>query len=254
MANNTITLALNGDVPFNLFVEALQHLDNLVNGLTVEIGVSSKLIWYVDDLQPGSAVATMRGESEVEADVERIVTAYGEIGKSLESGLPVNYSINVINEAIAITNLINDNISSVRFETPFIDAMIDGPTTLGLLKEPRLKLRKTIGAVRGQIETISKHKGLRFNLFDLVHNRAISCYLADGQEGIMREMWGKGAIVEGEITRDSSGRPVSVRNITKISEATAGKRGSYLAARGISPRKDGDPMPEEVIRRLRDAS
>lgn len=254
MANNTITLALNGDVPLNLFVEALQHLDNLVNGISDEIGVSSKLIWFVDDLQPGSAVATMRGESEVESDVERIVTAYGEIGKSLESGLPVHYSSNVVNEAISITNLINGSITSVRFETPFIDAMIDSPTALGPLKEPRLKPRKAIGAVRGQIETISRHKGLRFNLFDFVFNRAVSCYLAEGQEGIMREMWGKSAVVDGEITRDSSGRPISVRNITKIAEVKAGKRGSYLAARAVSPRKDGDPMPEEVIRRLRDAS
>ncbi len=74
----------------------------------------------------------------------------------------------------------------------------------------------------------------------------------EGQEDIMREMWGKLAIVEGEIRRDRNGRPIAVRHIHNMHEVPEGRRGNYLAARGVAPRKPGSPRPEEIIRRLRD--
>ncbi|MHB9131675.1 MAG: hypothetical protein ACYDBB_11380 [Armatimonadota bacterium] len=253
MAKDTITLALNGDVPLDLFVKAMSHLNNLVVALSDDIGVSDKVKWFIDDLQPGSAIVTMRGESAIEYDIERIVAAYGDLGKSLETGKRPKYSNRVVTEATAITGVLNGCITSVRFETPDIDAMVASPTQIDLVAESKLMPRKALGAVRGQIETISRHKGLRFNLYDATYNRAVSCYLDKDEEGIMREMWGKCAIVEGDVTRDSLGRPVAIRHIINIREAEEHKRGSYLAARGIAPRKTDSLRPEEIIRRLRDA-
>lgn len=255
MPKDTITLALNGDVPLNLFVEAMSHLNNLIDALSDEIGVNGEVKWFIDDLQRGSAIVTMRGESDIEDDVERIVFAYGDLGKSLETGMRLNNTKRVVTEATAITAVLNGSITSVRFETPDIDAMVASPIQVNLVTEPKLMPRKAIGAVRGQIETISRHKGLRFNLYDSTYNRAVSCYLDldKDREGVMREMWGKRAIVEGEITRDNFGRPVAIRHIVNIREEQECKRGSYLAARGVAPRKAGAPKPEEVIRRLRDA-
>ena len=253
MAKDTITLALNGDVPLNLFVKAMSHLNNLVEALSDDIGVGDKVKWFIDDLQPGSAIVTMRGESDIDNDVERIVSAYGDLGQSLEMGMRPKYSKRVITEAMAITGILNGSVTSVRFETPDVDAMVASPTKVGLMAELKLVPRIALGAVRGQIETISRHKGLRFNLYDSTYNRAVACYLENDKEGIMREMWGKCAIVEGDITRDNLGRPVAIRHIVNIREAQEAKRGSYLAARGAAPRKADAPKPEEVIRRLRDA-
>ena len=254
MAKDTITLALNGDVPFGLFVEAISHLNNLVAALSDDIGVTGKIKWFVDDLQPGSAIITMRGESDNTGNIERLVTAYGDVGKSLEGGISPNYSHRVITEAQAITGVLNGCITSVRFETPDLDAIVASPTHIVVSKETGAFSRRSIGAVRGQIETISRHKGLRFNLYDSMYNRAVACYLDQGKENIMRELWGKCAIVEGEITRDNLGRPVAIRHIRDVREAQEVKRGSYLAARGIAPRKPDALQPEEIIRRLRDAS
>ena len=74
----------------------------------------------------------------------------------------------------------------------------------------------------------------------------------EGQETIIREAWGRRAVVEGVVTRDAeSGRPTSVRNISSI-EILPDNMPGYQEARGIVPVPDGAPSPEIIIRRLRD--
>jgi hypothetical protein len=82
-----------------------------------------------------------------------------------------------------------------------------------------------------------------------LHDRAVSCYLLENQE---REAWGKRAIVEGLVTRDAdTGRPTTIRGVSKV-HLLSDAPGNYLDARGIVPVPDGSPLPEDIIRRLRD--
>ena len=80
------------------------------------------------------------------------------------------------------------------------------------------------GGVTGRIQTLSSRGGLRFTLFDTLFDRAVSCYLAEGQEELMRDVWGRMAVVEGLVTRDrATGRPQvirSVRGVTVVRGAT----------------------------------
>jgi len=70
----------------------------------------------------------------------------------------------------------------------------------------------------------------------------------------MREIWGKRAIVEGEISREKeTGRPLAIRHIVDMKVLAELQRGSYLKARAIAPRKPSAPLAEEIIRQLRDA-
>jgi hypothetical protein len=113
---------------------------------------------------------------------------------------------------------------------------------------------KSLGAIEGRIQTLSNRKGLRFVVFDILNDRAVSCYLSEGQEDRMREIWGKRAIVEGEISREKeTGRPLAIRHITDIKVLEEIGRGGYLRARAIAPRKLGAPLAEVIIRQLRDA-
>ena len=110
------------------------------------------------------------------------------------------------------------------------------------------------GAIEGRIETLSKRKGLRFVLYDTVHDRAVACYLREGQEELMRGGWGRRAIVEGLITRDAvTGLPASIRQVSHIEFLPETSQGSYRNARGVIPFGPEDPSPEDLIRRLRDA-
>lgn len=70
----------------------------------------------------------------------------------------------------------------------------------------------------------------------------------------MLDAWGKVAIVEGMVRRDAfTGRPVSVREVTALTVQPDSPTDSYRRARGAVPVPPGGPLPEDVIRRLRDA-
>jgi hypothetical protein len=95
---------------------------------------------------------------------------------------------------------------------------------------------------------------LRFTLYDLLHDDAVSCYLEEGYEDIMRTLWGKLVTVEGIVKRDPlTGAPQTVRQITKVEPMPEVEPESWRRARGIVPIGPRGLMPEKAIRRLRDA-
>ncbi|MBI4285082.1 MAG: hypothetical protein HY670_04165 [Chloroflexi bacterium] len=249
MAKDTITLALDGEVDLHRFAVAVSHLEGLVQGLSRENGVEN-IRWVIYDLQAGSAMATVRGESDILEKVERVVSAYEDVGQSLQAGKRPDYSEPVVKAASAIIAVLGDKVTAVRFETPEREFTVASRPEIAIASATM----KSFGAIEGRIQTLSNRKGLRFVLFDTLHDRAISCYLSEGQEELMREIWGKRAIVEGEITREKdTGRPLAIRHIADIKALEEIQRGSYLRARGVAPRKPGTPLAEVIIRQLRDA-
>ena len=250
MAKDTLTLALHGDVLLDDFAKAITDFKALVNALATELGAVDDVAWYVHDLQVSSALATVRGESEAIEKVERVVSAYGDIGKALQEGRRPDYSEPVVQHAQAITRILNDHITSIRFETADTDWLITSQPRI----EAYVAFDRAYGGIEGRIQTLTNRKGLRFTLFDVFHDRAVSCYLREGQEEQLRELWGKRAVVEGEITRDKdTGRPLAIRSIVNIRSLPKVEVGSYLSARGVAPRRPDAPIAEKIIRQLRDA-
>src|SRR5690242_1859744 len=110
--------------------------------------------------------------------------------------------------------------------------------------------RVAYGAVEGEVQTLTKRHGLRFTLYEFLNDKAVSCYLQEGQEEQMRNIWGKRAIIEGVVSRDKHGHPISVRQIAHIIPIE--EEGDYTQARGILPMAPDDELPEVRIRRTRD--
>lgn len=213
MSKDTITIALNGEITLQRFSSAISSLLALIQALSRELIGGDSVRWLVHSLEVSSAIATARGESDVMEEVEKVVNAYGDVGISLECGRRPQYSEKVVRITEDIRDLLDDGVTSIRFETPDTDAIIskDIPTIL-----PE-RLIKSYGAIEGRIQTISNRKGLRFTLYDALNDRAVSCYLKEGQEDLILANWGKRAFVQGEISRETiSGRPVAIRNITVI--------------------------------------
>lgn len=251
MPKDTITLALNGEVSIQKFADAVSNLESLILALSKEINPNNSIKWIVHDLEISSAITTFRGESEIMDLVEKVVDAYGDVGESLQYGRRPEYTDHVIRPAQNITNLLDTDITSIRFETADVDAIIQ--TSPIIIEKP--KVIKSIGAIEGRVQTLSNRKGLRFTLFDTLHDKAISCYLKEGQEELMREAWGKRVLIHGEISRDSeTGRPFAVREVNAVSIIPEASPNSYLKARGIVPLKQGAEMPEVIIRKYRNAN
>jgi hypothetical protein len=256
MTRDTLTLALNGDISLADFSKAIQQFFNLLCALHDDVAKESSIEWLVENLEAGSAIATIRGIGQEESDeqaIEHVIEAYLDVGYSIQRETTPNYSKPVQTAAKKLTSLINGRIKSVRFETPERDVEIfSSPQmeSIPIAKWPD----GSLGAVRGRVQSMSNRGQLRFTLYDLVDDRAISCYLLPGSETIMRQAWGKVAMVEGYVRRDPvSGYPTTVRGVKEIRIVHEGRPGDYRQAIGAAPGFLGDTLPEEVIRRARDA-
>ena len=246
MADNTMTLALDGNVPFREFAIAIEHFFGLVDALATEFQAKDGVEWFIDDLVKSSAIATVRGESQTPEKVEQVIRGFAEVATALQANSRVPYSRRVRTHANHIREIINGQVTSVRFETSDSDIVLaDRPSSL--------LLPPAFGAIEGRIQTLTNRVSLRFTLFDAFYDRAVSCYLDEGNDDIIREAWGRRATIEGLVAREpDDGRPVSIRGITSI-EILPDDMPNYEEARGIISVQDGALSPEEIIRRMRDA-
>lgn len=256
MAKDTITLALNGEVSLGDFSKAMQGFLSLVTSLHNDIAKESSIEWYIDSLEGGSAIATIKGVGEKDEDagaIEQVVDAYVDVGRSIQQEKALNYSQPVKTAARRLTSLMNGRVKSIRFETPETDVEFFSPLTAleyaSISKIPE----GSLGAVRGRVQSMSNRGQLRFTLYDLVNDRAISCYLLPGSEDIMREAWGKVAMVEGYVRRDpETGYATTVRSVQDIRIIRESRLGDYRQAIGAAPGFLGDILPEDVVRRGRE--
>lgn len=271
MADNTVTLVLNGNVPIGEFSKAIVGFADLIAALSAESGAPS-LEWVVDDLSVSSALATAKSPSSDQARIQAVISGYEDVGASLENQTEIKHTEQVRIAAQKIISINSQYVSTVNFDTAKRAAIIrlrqqeerQAPSiqVVGEHKpktaEPKLVVVHSIGAafgaVGGRIQTLTNRGGLRFTLYDLHYDKAVSCYFAEGKQEAILGLWGRLAIVEGFITRDPvSGRPLSIRqveNITAMREATSPFE--YQDAQGVSPSLTG-LSAEDAIRRIRDA-
>lgn len=247
MAKNTLTFELGGRVEITDFENGITAFRRLLTALTPR---SSGVTWVLEDLQSGSAIATFRGEGPNLSEVERVVDSYEKVGAALarHEDLP-QFGSQVTHAAHGVRRL-TGSIEYVRFET------LDGDFTIYRNGDNLARPAPTvsIGSITGRIQTLSSRGGLRFNLYDTLYDKAVACYLAAGQEELMREAWGRRATVTGRISREpTTGRPIAIRQIVDVATLNEASSGDYRQARGAVPWQEGDKLPEDIIRELRDA-
>ena len=248
MSGNTLTFELGGEVKIDDLENGVARFRRLVAALATGVAVT----WVVEDLHTGSATITVRAESSDDVGVERILEDYAMVGQSLAEGEPLQFAQSNVTKAANDIALLAKSHEYIRFETPYTDYTIYGGGTT--LKKPDSP-RSAIGVVTGTIQTLSSRAGLRFNLYDTIHDKSVSCYLNPGQEELMREVWGRRASVTGTVSREAvSGRPIAIRDILKVELLEDAAPGSYKLAKGAVPWKRGDMRPEEAVRRVRDRS
>lgn len=247
MANNTLTLFLEGDIFLQQFTETLRHFQNLVNALTEEVAQGFEINWLIEDLHGGSALATIIGVAAEQEPIQRVVQAYTLVGQALQAQHPIPFSPIVSREAKAITKALGKNITEIRFITAETDTVI-----YDVFDEKRETLPNvSFGAVKGNVQALSSRGSLKFTLYDTVFDKPVTCFLKEGQEAKMRDIWGKEVTVTGRITRSlHDGQPKSIRDITSIEPASLS--GNYKHARGVLRWTAQDEPAEVSIRRIRD--
>ena len=241
-----MTFELGGEVRIDDLENGVGRFRRLVSALATGVAVT----WIVEDLHIGSATITVRAESSDDVGVERILEDYARVGQILAEGEPLQFAQSNVTKAANEIALLTESHEYIRFETPYTDYTI---YRNGTALEESDSPRSAIGMVTGTVQTLSSRAGLRFSLYDTIHDKSVSCYLNPGQEELMREVWGRRAQVTGTISRESgSGRPTTIRDILKVELLEEVQPGSYKLAKGAVPWQPGDMLPEEAIRRIRD--
>ena len=247
MAKNTLTFELGGRIAIDDLARGTAAFRRLVNGLTPR---SAGVAWVVEDLHPGSAVVTLRGEAADPAAVERIVDSYEQVGAALARRETLPHYNARVKKAAAAIGALNSSIEYVRFQTPDNDLTVYRNDGNRATPAPMV----SVGAITGRVQTLSNRAGLRFNLYDVVHDKAVACYLAPDQKELIRKAWGRWATVTGLVSREPlTGLPIAVRQIVALETLPEAAPGAYRQARGILPWQPGNPLPEDVIRQMRDA-
>lgn len=267
MPDNTVTLVLDGEVPLQEFSKAIVGFSELVKALSVEAGAA--LDWVIQDLQMSSALASVIAIGK-QAKIEAVITSYETVAQALEENTEIPYSEPVRVAAKRIVSIEDYRIKAVRFETAKrestvrIDPIQAGDVQMVSAAPPqsksfasKLSARAAIpayGAIQGRIQTLTSRGALRFTLYDLLYDKAVSCYLAEEKRELIRDLWGSLAIVEGFVSRDPiTGRLLSIRQVSEITPVKEPEsRFDYQQAQGIAPSMTG-LSPEEAIRRIRDA-
>lgn len=251
MENNTLTMALMGDVPLREFASAMANFYALIDNLSGEIDKDNKIEWVIEALESGSAIATIRPLSGSTDVIRKVIAAYATVGDALKTNAPIPYSEKVSGPAKSLTQLLNGKITSLRFETYGRDITISGHYDQESKED--VTPYKAFGVVKGRLQTLSSRRGVRFTLYDSVFDKAISCYLREGQDdSMLRENWGKKVLVTGLISRDhKTGKPYSIRDISAIEPVKSSPPGSWRKAMGILKLNEGETS-ESAIRAARD--
>ena len=244
-----MTFRLDGEVTIEKLVDAFTRFRAVLKALEDEEG--ARVRWVLAGLDYGSATATARAEPLDEASVAKIpamtgrfVDAAQRVARGELDGRPLLRLVRDLTD-------IADDVNRVILENSDDDVIFTGPVSVAPAAAAP-QTTKSLGTVRGRVETLSHRKGLRFTLYDLAADRPVSCYLRADHEEDMRDAWGHIADVTGVVTRDTAtGRALSVRRVTSVDVVREGDPSGFLRARGTAK---GNEPAETVIRRIRDAS
>lgn len=253
--DNTLTLAIHGKVSLEVYAAEIQHFQRLVEALTRETAPGANVRWVIDELHAGSATTTVRAEGDLQAAAP-IGPAYLDLGRALAASEIAAYPRSIRDEALSLVGILNGEVDFIRFETAEADvAVMALPAVTAVSAAGQGITPPAFGGVQGRVQTLTNRRGLRFTIYDTLFDRAVSCYLAEGQEDVMRDAWGRLAVVEGLVSRDPiSGRPLAVRDVSRVTIVHEAAPDGYLRARGAISWRPDDPPPEVLIRRVRDAA
>ncbi len=247
MSETALTFEIGGRVELKDLREGMALFDRLISALTPKTGVA----WVVEDMRAGSAVATLRGEADDLAVVERVIAGYEAVGRDLSQNRdPEHDDPEVVKAARGIASFAY-NRDFVRFKTPNSNYVVHGYKPK---RDETPSESVSIGAITGTALALNSRSGLQFILYDDVLDKRVECRFAPGQEETMREAWGKRVRVYGTITREwETGIAKTVRDLLDVEILEEPEPGAFRMARGAVPRRPGDPSAEEAIRRFRDA-
>lgn len=252
MPSRSVTLHLDGAPTVGDYAAALSALQELLAAISARVARGVQIDWVIANLKVGSAITTAQGEADDAAAVEKATEEFLNTGHAMREALAVPDTYRPA--VVRLKSILNGRVPLLRFETADDDVTIP-PDAVQDVPVPSQPTEPTpmLGAIEGRVQTLSSRGSLRFTLYDLAFDKAVSCYLAPGQESLMLDAWGRIAVVEGTVKREAKyGRPLTIRQVSRVHVKPEAEPFAWRAARGAL-QGFGDEPAEVTIRRIRDA-
>lgn len=245
-----MTFRIDGEVTISKLADAFSRFEKILDHLDDDEDV--RIRWVLADLSYSSAVITARAvalDEPSEAFVPRVISSFTSAARE---ALDPTANDRPLLRAVRDLAQIADEANPVVLETEADDVVFTSPIGPGSNRDEAASTTQSLGTVRGRVETLSHRGRLRFVIYELLNDKAVSCYLAPHHESIMRDAWGQVADVTGVVTRNAAtGQPITVRQVTQVDLVPEGNPLDYRRARGLF--YAAEPA-EAIIRRIRDAS
>ncbi len=235
------------NIAFDKVADAVRHFEGIVKIVSAEQRGDDEIKWVVSDLATGSATWQITPEAETQPAIRGALEGIAEVGHALRSHTAIK-NRQLATHAYALTTLLDSDITAIEIAVLDQDIEITSPSYVKTAQSIM-----SYGSIEGDVLAMSARGGETFTLYDNLYNKAVVCHIEESQEEQVKPLYHRRARVEGLVSRDpDTGRPTDIHDITSITPVEY-TRGDYEMARGLFPTKPGDPSPEELIRRVRDA-
>ena len=251
MMENHVKFHLGGEVTIEQFSDACARFSHVLAALS--LSHSAEVRWVLAGLDYGSAAAMARAvplDDEASQRIPVMYDNYIDAAQRVQEG-SLDRAFPLDREMHDLMALADEN-HPITIQTDSKQVVVRAPIpslTLTAAEEPNEDM-KSLGTVRGRVETLSRRRGLTFRLYELTTDSAVVCYMDPNLEDTMRGVWGHIADVTGTVLRDAkTDKPLWIRRVTNVDPVDEGDPSGYLRARGAVHASE----PAEVlVRRMRD--
>lgn len=231
MEDKVLTIILNGNITLDVFAEAIKNFKSSVEALANEISPNEHVLWEIENLEVGSVICGIRPVAEKTETPQKLSSAWAKIGHAAQEDRVIPYGETVQKNVKALLRPIESDINSIIFQTDDEDIPIMSKYKAleGVGRPPQ----KSLGTLKGRIDSLGRRKGIQFRLYDPIFDSPILCVLPAGKEDMVREYWGKRVSVSGKVSRDAeTGKPFAIREISRIEPLSISEPGSWKKAIG----------------------
>lgn len=160
-------------------------------------------------------------------------------------GRPERFPYEALKNLRRLAAFSTNGTAAVSIRAPTLQLV--APVTSALVSQVERVLSQgdAIGAIEGQLDTVSVHGHPYFTLYDALTGRGVRCYFGDSRRAQVVAALGKRMIAHGRLRRDSTGAPREMRDIDELRELSR-PEGSADALPGILRGVDVHRLLDEI--------
>lgn len=156
-------------------------------------------------------------EDSVDTGPEVLAQAIKGI-RTIGAGRPVGFRDEALEELRTLAEYGGNGTHGISIEAPTLSLRAQVPKVVATQVERVLSQGEAIGAIEGQLDTISVHAQPFFTLYDALTGRGVRCYFTEDRRAKVIAALGKKVIAHGRLRRDSGGHPKELRDLDHFAE------------------------------------